>query len=178
MGRDGEVAVGEALEEVKRYGYQVFHDIVIRDGGQPFNIDHVVVGSGGVFAIETKTRSKSGGREETVVYDGEKIVAGTSDLGLDPIHQVEASARRVATILRELSGTNEEVAVRKVLLFPGWYVSSVPKRYKRDDLWILNENAFVKWLRNERPRLNSEQIAAYANRLSEYVRRGDAVASR
>jgi hypothetical protein len=56
LGLEGERTVGHALEELRVYGYQVFHDIP----GNKFNIDHVIAGPAGIFTIETKTRSKPG----------------------------------------------------------------------------------------------------------------------
>jgi hypothetical protein len=55
LGYECELAVGQELDLLMMNGWQVFHDLPA-DG---FNIDHVVVGSGGVFAVETKGRSKS-----------------------------------------------------------------------------------------------------------------------
>ena len=52
------------LEELRSEGYKPVHDIV----GNGFNIDHVIVGPGGVFAIETKYRSGKG--EITVRNEG------------------------------------------------------------------------------------------------------------
>lgn len=54
LGRDAELAVASELIELQSHGYQVFHDIQA-DG---FNIDHLVVGANGIFAIETKGRHK------------------------------------------------------------------------------------------------------------------------
>ena len=50
LGRDGERAVGQFLERMRERGYRVFHDIQ----QDHFNIDHVLVGPEGVYAIETK----------------------------------------------------------------------------------------------------------------------------
>lgn len=55
-GERGELLVAEQLEELRAMGYRPFHDIP----GDGFNVDHVVVGPAGVFAIETKFRSGSG----------------------------------------------------------------------------------------------------------------------
>ncbi|HVE92485.1 MAG TPA: nuclease-related domain-containing protein, partial [Actinomycetota bacterium] len=49
-GARGEEAVGRLLAELEPQGYRILHDI---DTGRG-NLDHVVVGPTGVFAIETK----------------------------------------------------------------------------------------------------------------------------
>lgn len=51
---EGEKAVGRFLDRLRERGYSVFHDVL----GANFNIDHVLVGPGGVFTVETKTWSK------------------------------------------------------------------------------------------------------------------------
>ncbi|MEP7334719.1 MAG: nuclease-related domain-containing protein [Actinomycetota bacterium] len=53
-GRNGELAVGGALEELRWERYIVLHDIPAAGEG---NIDHIVWGPNGVFLIETKFRS-------------------------------------------------------------------------------------------------------------------------
>ena len=58
MGLLGEQAMAEQLQRLLPHGYQVFHDV---PGDGKWNIDHVVVGSSGVFAIETKYRTKRRG---------------------------------------------------------------------------------------------------------------------
>ena len=54
QGRDGERAVGQYLDELRQNGHRVFHDIL----ADQFNVDHVVISTKGIFAIETKTYSK------------------------------------------------------------------------------------------------------------------------
>ena len=54
LGYAGEVVVGQSLNILLKKGFFVFHDIPFNG----FNVDHVAVGPTGVFAIETKARSK------------------------------------------------------------------------------------------------------------------------
>lgn len=53
LGGDSEVRVARALGPLQTEGWVIVHD-VMRDRG---NIDHVIAGPGGVFTIETKTRT-------------------------------------------------------------------------------------------------------------------------
>ncbi len=50
-GELGERKVAEALEDLRSSGYRVFHDLRC----DRFNVDHVVVGASGVYAIETSS---------------------------------------------------------------------------------------------------------------------------
>ena len=58
LGFDGERSVGQEVNQALSFGAKVYHDVQF-DG---YNIDHVVVAPSGVFAIETKTRRKSHGK--------------------------------------------------------------------------------------------------------------------
>ena len=68
-GERGELKVAEVLDELRSSGYRAFHDFV----GDGYNIDHVVVGPAGVFAIETKFRSGYG---EIEFRNGEGLFVG------------------------------------------------------------------------------------------------------
>src|SRR5690606_23533501 len=63
LGMEGERAVGQFLERLREDGYHVFHDVVAVN----FNVDHVLVGPAGVFAIETKTWSKPSAGDARIV---------------------------------------------------------------------------------------------------------------
>jgi hypothetical protein len=69
LGRDGERAVGRTLERLVADGYHVFHDIV----GPNWNIDHLMIGPGGIFTIETKTRSKLERGHAVIRYRAEQV---------------------------------------------------------------------------------------------------------
>ncbi len=61
LGVRGEQLVGEALNDpaILAAGYRIYHDV---PGAEGWNIDHVVVGSSGVYVIETKARRDRGDR--------------------------------------------------------------------------------------------------------------------
>ena len=123
LGYFGERIVGEALEPLKSEGFRVFHDVPAGDEKQPFNIDHVIVGPSGVFAIETKTRRKgrarSGFAEHEIIYDGQVLAYpwGEDRHGLD---QALRQARWLQTWLGQLLGS--DIPVQPILTFPGWMV--------------------------------------------------------
>jgi hypothetical protein len=52
QGAEGEEVVGQILEGLREQGWCVIHDVSFGRG----NIDHIVVGPGGIFTIETKSR--------------------------------------------------------------------------------------------------------------------------
>jgi len=53
-------------EKLRPAGYQVWHDIQADD----FNVDHVLMGPGGIFTIETRTHRKPEKGPCEIVYFG------------------------------------------------------------------------------------------------------------
>lgn len=123
LGYFGERVVAEALDPLKVHGFRVFHDVPAGDAKSPFNIDHVVVGPTGVFAIETKTRRKGSARDgfaaHEIIFDGEKLIYpwGEDRHGLD---QARQHALWLEAWLGQLAG--QRVPVKGILTFPGWTV--------------------------------------------------------
>ena len=123
LGYYGERIVAESLEALKADGFRIFHDVPAGDSQNPFNIDHVIVGPSGVFAVETKTRRKGRARagfaEHQIIYDGQVLAYpwGEDRHGLD---QTARQARWLETHLATLLG--QPVPVQPVLTFPGWMV--------------------------------------------------------
>jgi len=119
LGYEGEIAVGQELNQLIRDGYYVYHDF---PAGK-FNIDHIVVGSSGVFAVETKARSKPTSAHPAPDYkvkcDGKRLqFPNGSDV--QSIEQAKRQAEWLSKWLR--SAVGEAVRVRPVVALPGWFV--------------------------------------------------------
>jgi hypothetical protein len=162
LAREGEQAVGQYLEHLRKSGYQIFHDIP----GQGFNVDHVVIGPAGVFTIETKTWSKPLRGETRIVVDGERILANGMEPERNPIIQARAQATWLHGLLKESTG--RAVPVRPAILFPGWFVECPPAG--QSDVWVLNPKALPAFLGHEPERLSAEEVKLAAFHLSRYVR--------
>ena len=87
QGEEGERAVGQFLERLRETGYQVFHDVI----GFNANIDHVLIGSAGIFTIETKTWSKPLRGDARVPFDGERVWVGGHEPDRNPVVQARAT---------------------------------------------------------------------------------------
>ena len=121
-GLEAETAIGQALETIIPNGYRVFHDIDA-DG---FNIDHIAVGPGGVYVIETKGRRKPliavGGRQTK----GFKVIFEKNALQFPgwretaPLEQIRRNTKWVSNWLGQATG--EPVFTTGVLALPGWYI--------------------------------------------------------
>lgn len=170
LGYFGERVVAEHLEWLKLKGWRVFHDVPGENNGVKFNLDHVAVGPGGVFAIETKTRRKGGARpgfdDHKVYFDGRDLVWpwGEDNHGLE---QAERNALWLANWIRTEIG--ERVHVAAILTLPGWWVENKPARESRV-CRVFNPKALPAVLAMERAVLPAAQIETIAARLEARCR--------
>lgn len=162
QGIEGEKAVGQFLERLRGHGYQVFHDLQ----GENFNVDHVIIGPGGVFTIETKTLSKPVRGESKLQFDGETIAVNGKLLERNPVRQAKAQASWLKKTLQDFSG--RDFAVRPVVLFPGWFIEHKPGSLR--EMWVLEPKALPKFLANELTVLSEEDVRFASNHLSRFIR--------
>ena len=118
-----ELAVGQELDQLMLDGYRVFHDVQLEN----FNIDHIVIGRSGVFAVETNGRSKRGNAADDdrklyhVTYEGGVLKFP----GWQDKRALEKAARQADSAAQWLSGvTGFDVPVRPVLVLPGWQLEN------------------------------------------------------
>jgi hypothetical protein len=122
FGLDAERAVGEELNQLMRYGFYVFHDLQ----AGTFNIDHVIIGPSGVFAVETKARVKMVGKgdEGAKVFLNGKTLKFPNGLDKKSILQAEGEAKWLSDFLRKSIGKG--IPVQAVLALPGWFIERGP----------------------------------------------------
>jgi hypothetical protein len=122
LGYEGEIAVGQELNQLMRDGYYVYHDFP----ADKFNIDHIVVGASGVFAVKTKARSKPTSNDRKadakVKHDG-RCLQFPNGMDVKSIDQAKRQAEWLSKWLQKAVG--EAVMVRPVLALPGWFVERV-----------------------------------------------------
>lgn len=150
LGFDGERYVAEKLGELVPQGYRIFHDFLfdMKPGGEAtnFNIDHIVIGPSGVFAVETKTYRQpnaelaGGDKSHEVTIRGDWMIMPGDRKTRKPTDQ----ARRNAVDLSKwLSGSApESVRVIPVVAMPGWFV----KEEAAGDVKVMNASALPKIL--------------------------------
>jgi len=124
LGLDGEMAIGQELNQLMLKGYAVYHDFP----ADRFNIDHIVVAPGGVFAVETKARPKpvteDGKASAEVVFDGSSLRFPT----WENRSFLEQATRQAKWLSRWLtSAVGEPVEAKPVLALPGWYIKRVQR---------------------------------------------------
>jgi hypothetical protein len=165
LGRDGERAVGQYLEELREKGYKLFHDICGDVAGKNFNIDHVLIGKGGTFTIETKTISKPASGQAEVHYDGEQLLVNGFVPDRDPIIEAKAQAQWLKDLIKDSTG--KTFKVRPVVFYPGWFISKQPKGV---EVWVLNPKSLPAFLEYENEILSTDDVSLAAYHLSRYIR--------
>lgn len=119
-GLKGERHVGEILKGLERQGACVLHDV----RGPIGNIDHVVVHPSGIYAVETKHKSRRAGRWMRMSFDGHQVCIDGRPLPHDPLPQATRQAAWLRLHLTEALGLTFRHPVRAVVLFPGWRVET------------------------------------------------------
>jgi hypothetical protein len=132
LGYFGELVTAEALSRFMPEGNYVFHDFPADN----FNIDHIVVGPAGVFAIETKARSKvlSGDNKQAAkaIYNGREIeFSNFKDTKF--LEQAKRQAKWLSDWLN--SSTGESVKVFPVISLPGFFVE---RKAAHDGMFVTN----------------------------------------
>ena len=148
-GADGERCVGQILDrEMPQLGYKVYHDIQVKKNKRKMNIDHLVVGSNGVFLIEDKTWSKPLKGQTVIRCDGTYIYR--EDMPgkrySKPVTEAFALAKEANAYLRSLTG--ESYPVKPVLVFVGWY--NYADNRNDSPILVLNERALSSFIPKHR----------------------------
>lgn len=134
-------------------------------GGDSFNLDHVVLSSGGVFVIETKTYTKPIKGSPSVTFDRRTLLVNGFESERSPVNQVQGNARWLGDILH--ASTGKEFPVRPVVLFPGWFVEPFPKG---SSVWVLNPQALPSFIEHEPIRIKESDLHMAAFHLARYMR--------
>jgi hypothetical protein len=164
LGYEGERFVGEALNRLLNQGFEVYHDVPFDD----FNIDHVLVGTRGVFIVETKTRrmplSAAGTKQSKVQFDGQRLLwpRGKDCCG------IEQSLRNAKTLALWLgSACGEKCWVTPILTLPGWMVERL---VPHDRLHVVNPKEIRKLCLSFPEKLSEAQLTRIRHQLDQKCR--------
>lgn len=160
-GERGELRVAEVLDDLRKHGYRPIHDVV-RDG---FNVDHVVVGPAGVFAIETKFRSGTG---EITFRNGEGLFVGGFPEENDSLTQARGNAAEVNRLIKENCRIDEWVW--PVVVFVGdWQVKN---DWRTTDARVFTPDRLAHHILSQQPRLTHREIELIASHLERSAKSG------
>jgi hypothetical protein len=164
LGMRGEQAVAEALHSISEAGYRIFHDL---EAGVDWNIDHVAVGTTGVFLVETKARrrrvlAKTGPNH--VVRCENKILLFPWGRDIQTVPQAERNANWLSDYLSKKTG--EPIQVEPLIVIPGWYVETG----KNVQVRVMNCCYMAKYLRRRPEVLLPPQVRRIITALEEKCR--------
>lgn len=138
QGARGERQVGAILDHLSEDGWHVLHDVSLGRG----NVDHVLVGPGGVFTIETKSHR---GRRRVERIDRRMLK--------------QAYAQK--KLLERITGYKAQ----PLLVFSeAWLIGSVPAR--RDGIVILPARMLDGYVRGRQPAVTPDRAKEFYDRLA------------
>ena len=163
VGAGGEETVGARLDKLTKHGWHVLHAVPV--GDRATDIDHVLIGPGGVWTINTKThpgKSVWVGRH-TVRVDGHKQPY---------LRNSRFEADRAQRLLTAACGF--PVFVRAALVFlTGTLIPDVTIKQAPDDVAILDRMDIPGVFRRAKRRLADDEVTAVfeqARRSTTWVR--------
>jgi len=164
LGYKDEIVVGRELDRLISEGNHVYHDVPAEE----FNIDHVVVGRTGIFAVESGARLKPVKTnrldDATVEYNGQMLIFPNGD----DYKTIEQAERQASWISDWISGAvGEQVAARAIVALPGWFV----KRTSAEGISVVNPEQFPSLFRHIKPRhLSDAMITRIAAEIEQRCR--------
>lgn len=132
VGADGEEKVGSRLDKLRKHGWFTLHAVPVGEHGS--DIDHVVIGPGGVFCINTKT------------HLGKKVWVGGNTVMVSGhrqpyVRNSRFEARRTADLLSSAAGA--PVAVTPILAV---MCAELAVKAQPDDVVVVGSRAVTPWL--------------------------------
>lgn len=168
LGMEAEIVCGQELSQLMHQGWRVFHDFPANKGKTKFNIDHVLIGPTGVYAVETKGRrkplTKSGQKQYEAVYrDG--YIQFPHGRDVKTIEQAKAGAKYLSGWLSKACGF--EVKVTPALIFPGWFF----KQDLKPPFPLGNPKGVISYIKNNLNIVFTEQqCTQMAHQIEQAVR--------
>jgi hypothetical protein len=165
LGFEGERYVGEELSALIAKGFEIYHDVPF-DG---FNMDHVLVGKGGVFVVETKTRRKpldqTGETQFKVIVD-EKSLHWPS--GFKTHQEIDQTRNNAQTLAKWLtSAIGEPIVVTAILTIPGWWVE---RKALPDGVHVVNAKEIIQVCDTKVEKINESILQRIRHQLAQKCR--------
>lgn len=117
VGAEGERLIGRELQKLEKLGWTVVHDVPIGEKGS--NIDHVLVGPGGVFTVNSKYHV---GKD--IWCAGDTVMVGRFKQPY--VRNARFEARRASKLLSAAHGAAVPVTGLVIILGAGWKQKSQP----------------------------------------------------
>jgi hypothetical protein len=155
-----------AIDDICARGWLFFDGLTDNRGHL---LGSVLAGPGGLFTIVPRFIARGSNLSETVRQpDAETLTIGTHKVLADPIGQARSAARSLYQVLA--AEGMETIAVRPVVVFPGWRIEPPPEDIEAD-VWILSDRDLVTRL-TESPEIMEAKDLIGVSLLFERLARG------
>jgi hypothetical protein len=148
QGAVGEIAVGRTLARLGPE-WTALHSVPVGAGAS--DIDHVLIGPGGVFTLNTKNHSG----QSVWVAGRTLMVSGQKQLHIPKAFHEAARAQDLLT-----AAVGEAVPVTGVLVLVG--PDNLAVKEKPAGVTVITERKLLRWLRRRPPVLTSDQVSRIA----------------
>ena len=148
VGADGEEAIGSRLDKLTAHGWHVLHAVPVGTRGS--DIDHVLIGPGGVYTVNTKRHPGKkvwvGG--DTIMISGQRVPY---------VRNSEFEAERAERLLSKAAGF--PVLVRPVIVFmTGTLIPDITIKKPPQRVIILDRTDVPGVFKRAPTRLSAQQI--------------------
>jgi nuclease-like protein len=120
----------------------------------------------GVYAVETKTRSKPTKTRPEVFVENDRLTVAGYPLDRDPMMQARACANDLRHVLQ--TSTGRSFNVQPVVVFPGWYIED--KRGQKSSVWVLEPKGLPAWIKRDPQTIRESDVSMATYHLSRYIR--------
>ena len=138
-----QAAFAATLDRLAMQGHRVFHDVPV----EGTVLDHVVMGSRGVFVVRMVARRPRRGVETVVRINGRSIEFQDGHALLDTIALAERDARALVGLA--VKGLSHRPHAQSVVAVPGWEIA--PAQNQAGETFLANEKTAVMLLRASKP---------------------------
>jgi len=160
LGRNGEQMVGQVLDDCKRLGWYVLHDLQTGKG----NIDHIIISPQGLFTIETKAVSRYEDEADTIFYDCSKVWTSKREID-SPLRQAKGEAKWLSDYIKRKLTLN--IFVQPIVNYPGWnYEYRGHKTLDECDVWVCLTKGLPTIIKTRNSKLKPHEMAQIYNFLA------------
>lgn len=169
-GLEGERFVGNMVSKLSSTTNFVFHDIACKYGSDEKtwrNIDHVIVSTKGIFAIDTKNWALLDREynQADYIFDNGLLVNSAGELQDGVIEEVDQEAVFLENKIKEWLGV--QYPVKRVCIMIGAYIKYAKKDFSK--YWIFSENGFVSFFENEHECIPMNDVLRIQDNLRRYA---------
>lgn len=150
VGAEGEESVGRRLDKLVSRGWRVLHSIPVGERGS--DIDHLLIGPGGVWTVNTKR------------HLGARVWLAPHQIRINGhvqpyLRNSRFEAKRTADLLAGALGWTPPVRPALVLQL-GMLADPITVKQAPDDVDVLDARSVPRWFAKQRSALTGEQVEA------------------